>query len=112
MRTGHVDVGAFQAARAVSFRLVAPAQVLAGQPFTLTVVARDAQGNVASTFADAYPFRGEGDRRTERDRVSSKSRGAGLGRSSSPENRIAGRPRGTRGAPLSGVVREANSPTS
>jgi predicted outer membrane repeat protein len=56
LRTDHVDMGAFQAAQAVSFRLVAPAHVLAGQPFILTVVALDAQGNVASTFADTVHF--------------------------------------------------------
>jgi hypothetical protein len=60
LRTGHVDIGAFQAAQAVSLRLVAPAPALAGQAFTLTVVALDAQGNVASTFADTVHFDSSG----------------------------------------------------
>jgi hypothetical protein len=54
----------------------------------------------------------EGVKRTERDRLPSKSRG-GLGLVvESPENRIELRPRGTRGARPAGAVREANSPTS
>ena len=50
------DIGAFEAEPATQFRLVAPAGVLAGQPFALTVVALDQWGNVASTYTGTVHF--------------------------------------------------------
>jgi hypothetical protein len=44
------DVGGFQAPSVVSFRLVAPPQVVSGEPFDLTVIALDAWGHTASTY--------------------------------------------------------------
>jgi hypothetical protein len=51
-----VDIGAFDGAFAAAFRLVAPAEVVAGEPFALTVVAVDAAGNLASTYTGTIHF--------------------------------------------------------
>jgi hypothetical protein len=51
-----VDIGAFDGAGQRSFRLMAPAEVVAGEPFALTVVALDAAGNLASTFTGRVHF--------------------------------------------------------
>jgi predicted outer membrane repeat protein len=53
------DIGAFAARAAVTLRLVAPAEVLAGEPFTVTVVAVDAWGNVASTYNGTVHFQSD-----------------------------------------------------
>jgi hypothetical protein len=50
------DVGAVEARPAVGFRLVAPATVVAGQPFGLTVVAVDAYGNTATGYQGTMKF--------------------------------------------------------
>jgi hypothetical protein len=51
-----VDIGAFDAAVRNGFRLVAPADVVAGEPFALTVVVLDPVGNLASTFTGTIHF--------------------------------------------------------
>jgi hypothetical protein len=51
-----VDIGAFQTEDAVSFRLVAPSQVIAGVPFNVTVLALDQWGNTASTYTGTVHF--------------------------------------------------------
>jgi hypothetical protein len=51
-----VDIGAFDAGTVNGFRLVAPAEVVAGEPFALTVVAVDAAGNLASTYTGTIHF--------------------------------------------------------
>jgi len=51
-----VDIGAFDAAPLRGFRLVAPAEVAAGEPFALTVVALDGAGHLASTFTGRVHF--------------------------------------------------------
>jgi hypothetical protein len=56
LRQGAVDIGAFQTSAAVSFRILAPAEVAAGEPFTVVVVALDAWGNTASTFTGTVHF--------------------------------------------------------
>ena len=49
-----VDVGAFEPAEfTFDYRVVAPAEVTAGQPFTVTVTALDFSGNTVSTFLGA-----------------------------------------------------------
>jgi hypothetical protein len=48
--TSRTDIGAVEAERIFSFRVTAPAQVAAGQPFALTVTALDLYGNVATTY--------------------------------------------------------------
>jgi hypothetical protein len=50
------DIGAFEAGETTQFRLVAPASVMAGKPFDLTVVALDRWGNVASTYTGTVHF--------------------------------------------------------
>jgi hypothetical protein len=50
------DIGAFEAGLATQFRLVGPANVTAGQPFSLTVVSLDRWGNVASTYTGTVHF--------------------------------------------------------
>jgi adhesin/invasin len=51
-----VDIGAFDAGTVNAFRVVAPAEVAAGQPFAVTVVAVDAAGNLASTYTGTIHF--------------------------------------------------------
>jgi hypothetical protein len=51
-----VDIGAFDATVIHSFSLAAPAEVVAGEPFTITVTALDGQGNTASTFTGQIRF--------------------------------------------------------
>ena len=51
-----VDIGAFDAAVRNGFRVVAPADVVAGEPFALTVVVLDPVGNLASTFTGTIHF--------------------------------------------------------
>lgn len=51
-----VDVGAFDAGVRYSLRLVAPAEVVAGEPFTVTVVPLDAFGFPVSTFTETIHF--------------------------------------------------------
>jgi hypothetical protein len=51
-----VDVGAFDAAVRRSFRVLAPSEVVAGEPFTVTVVALDPAGHTASTFTGTIHF--------------------------------------------------------
>jgi hypothetical protein len=51
-----VDIGAFDAGDREGFRLVAPAEVTAGQPFAVTVVALDGAGNTASTYTGTVHF--------------------------------------------------------
>jgi hypothetical protein len=51
-----VDIGAFDATALEGFRLDAPAEVAAGEPFTITVTALDGQGNTASTFTGSVRF--------------------------------------------------------
>ena len=51
-----VDIGAFDAAAVFGFRLIAPAEVAAGEPFPLTVVAVDAAGHLASTYTGTVHF--------------------------------------------------------
>jgi hypothetical protein len=51
-----VDIGAFDATTIQGLRLDAPAEVVAGQPFTITVTALDPQGNTASTFTGFIRF--------------------------------------------------------
>jgi hypothetical protein len=50
------DIGAVEAQPAVGFRLIAPASVVAGQPFPLAVVAVDAYGNTATGFQEVVHF--------------------------------------------------------
>jgi hypothetical protein len=50
------DIGAFEGAPAVQFRLVAPALVRPGQPFSLSVIALDAENHTASTYAGTIHF--------------------------------------------------------
>jgi hypothetical protein len=52
------DVGAVEAEPVASFRVTAPAQATAGDPFTLTVVALDQQGNTATAYAPLSPASG------------------------------------------------------
>jgi hypothetical protein len=58
MRTPYFspDPGAFQTAEALRFRLIAPAQVIAGQPFEMDVIAIDQWGNHATTYTGAVFF--------------------------------------------------------
>jgi hypothetical protein len=51
-----VDIGAFDATALEGFRVDAPAEVVAGQPFTITVTGLDGQGNTASTFTGSIRF--------------------------------------------------------
>ncbi|HEV3261499.1 MAG TPA: right-handed parallel beta-helix repeat-containing protein [Gemmataceae bacterium] len=51
-----VDIGAFDANSIHALRLLAPAEVLAGQPFTITVVVLDGSGNTASTYLGRIHF--------------------------------------------------------
>jgi hypothetical protein len=51
-----VDVGAFDANSIHALRLLAPAEVAAGQPFTITVVVLDGSGNTASTYLGRIHF--------------------------------------------------------
>jgi hypothetical protein len=51
-----VDIGAFDAAARAGFRLIAPANVVAGEPFAITVVVLDPVGNLASTFTGTIHF--------------------------------------------------------
>jgi hypothetical protein len=51
-----VDSGAFDAAAVFGFRVVAPSEVAAGEPFTLTVIAVDAAGHLASTYTGMIHF--------------------------------------------------------
>jgi hypothetical protein len=51
-----VDIGAFDANAIHALRLVAPAEVTAGQPFTITVTVQDGSGNTASTFLGRIHF--------------------------------------------------------
>jgi predicted outer membrane repeat protein len=51
-----VDIGAFDANFLQRFRLVAPSEVVAGEPFTITVTALDFSGNTASTFVGRVHF--------------------------------------------------------
>jgi hypothetical protein len=48
---GRPDIGAVEAETAVSFRVLVPDQVTAGEPFTLTVVALDQWGYTATTYS-------------------------------------------------------------
>jgi hypothetical protein len=48
--TSRTDIGAVEAERIFSFRVTAPAQVAAGEPFSFTVTALDLYGNVATTY--------------------------------------------------------------
>ncbi len=50
------DVGAFHSQPAVRFELLAPPQVIAGIPFSLTVIAIDGWDNTASTYAGTIHF--------------------------------------------------------
>src|SRR5262249_27310029 len=50
------DIGAVEAAPAVSFRLIAPSTAIAGQAFSLTLVAIDAFGNTATGFQQIVQF--------------------------------------------------------
>jgi hypothetical protein len=52
----HPDRGAFEAAPAVRFHLVAPARVLRGEAFGVTVTAVDQWGNQASTYTGMVHF--------------------------------------------------------
>jgi predicted outer membrane repeat protein len=56
LRGDQPSIGAFEPSAAVSIQLIAPAEVLAGQPFTVTVVALDAWGNVASLYDGTVHF--------------------------------------------------------
>ncbi len=51
-----VDVGAFDAADRRGFRLTAPADVVAGEPFAVTLTVLDPAGNTASTFTGTVHF--------------------------------------------------------
>jgi hypothetical protein len=51
-----VDVGAFDADVRHGFQILAPSEVVAGEPFTVTVVALDANGHTASTYVGAIHF--------------------------------------------------------
>jgi hypothetical protein len=51
-----VDIGAFDANELVSFRLLAPSEVTAGEPFAITVTALDGSGHTASTFVGRVHF--------------------------------------------------------
>jgi hypothetical protein len=51
-----LDIGAFQTEVATQFRILAPSEVIAGEPFTITVIALDEWGNVASTYAGTVQF--------------------------------------------------------
>jgi predicted outer membrane repeat protein len=51
-----VDVGAFDAGVRHQFQILAPSEVVAGVPFTVTVMAVDANGHTASTFVGAIHF--------------------------------------------------------
>jgi hypothetical protein len=50
------DIGAFEAAPAVQFRLIAPPQVGPGEPFSLSVIALDAENHTASTYTGTIHF--------------------------------------------------------
>jgi hypothetical protein len=50
------DIGAFNAQPAVRFTVLAPAAVVQGQPFTVTVIALDTYGNRASTYLRTIHF--------------------------------------------------------
>jgi predicted outer membrane repeat protein len=56
LRGDQPSIGAFEPSAAVSIQLIAPAEVRAGQPFTVTVVALDAWGNVASLYDGTVHF--------------------------------------------------------
>jgi predicted outer membrane repeat protein len=51
-----VDVGAFDAGARHGFELLAPAEVVAGEPFGVTVIALDANGHTASSFPGSIHF--------------------------------------------------------
>jgi hypothetical protein len=51
-----VDIGAFDANALNGFRLLAPSEVAAGEPFTIIVIALDGSGNTASTFVGRIHF--------------------------------------------------------
>jgi hypothetical protein len=51
-----LDIGAFQTEDAVSFLLLAPSEVNAGEVFSVTVVALDQWGNTASTYTGTVHF--------------------------------------------------------
>jgi hypothetical protein len=53
---GGGDIGAFQAAPAVQYQLIAPPQVRPGQPFSLSVIALDEDRHVASTYTGTIHF--------------------------------------------------------
>jgi hypothetical protein len=50
------DIGAFSAASATQFLVLAPSSALVGEPFAVTVVALDRWGNVASTYTGTVHF--------------------------------------------------------
>jgi hypothetical protein len=50
------DIGAFQTESATQLRLLAPSQVQAGSPFSVTVIALDQWGNTASTYTGRVHF--------------------------------------------------------
>jgi hypothetical protein len=50
------DIGAFEGAPAVQFRLIAPPQVRPGEPFSLSVIALDEDTHVASTYTGTIHF--------------------------------------------------------
>ena len=56
LRSDSPSIGAFEPSAAVAIELIAPAEVRAGQPFTVTVVALDAWGHVASLYAGTVHF--------------------------------------------------------
>jgi hypothetical protein len=51
-----LDIGAFQTEPADHFVILAPSLVGPGEPFTITVIALDQWGNVASTYAGTVQF--------------------------------------------------------
>jgi hypothetical protein len=51
-----IDIGAFQTEDVVQFRILAPATVMAGEPFGLTLIALDQWGNTASTYTGTVHF--------------------------------------------------------
>jgi hypothetical protein len=51
-----VDIGAFDANHLLAFRILAPSEVTAGEPFAITVTALDGSGHTASTFVGRVHF--------------------------------------------------------